>query len=912
MRMNLLSTKVKPAIIMLISAVMFVALVLSADTVRAEDGAADSESVVAKALEIESGPTYIGAIEGEDYVPYGVRANVTVGNETDGYTKYMGKQVFDSNNNLKEGFSYSLGTPENGRMKVTISYTEGGKTVSDSFEVDVISRENVPAKASDGYYEIGTAEELQAFSLMVGAVGMSDINARLTADIDMTKTEYNPIGQYYTDARKSENTADVVQNCIGGSYYHGFKGNFDGNGKTVTFNLTASRCAALIGIAYKGCEIKDVTVAGSITARSNGYPAVGAGVVALVRDGAITVENCTNEADITSQSAAGGIICSGPEETGSSTMSTAVNCVNKGSITAKGGNVGGIAGQGAAKDCINEGKVTGGCSHVGGVVGTGSVENCLNTGEVYHDASDYTNVGGVIGSVIAGGKLVDCVNTGNVTGSNSAGGVAGMTFNCGTTTKDIVNCYNYGDVTSVKNDFHYGIGGIVGIQAEDVVGLTIKGCCNLGTVTDGSEADKVGETGAFVGYSPKLPTDINPSTQAFTIEDSYYLDGCADAVVGYMASERSVNDKSEKVNFGKMTSVLEKKYEDGDLPYGDAQMKALEGLKTDVSKRSISLSSDECVYSGAAVEPAVTVEGLNEKDYTVSYSDNTNAGTASVTVSGTGDYSGSRKVKFEIKPCSLEDCSISKPQSLTYTGEKLTQKLTVKHGDIVLAEDMDYTVSYSNNVYPGTAEMTITGKGNYTGSVKLEFDITVRDLAAPSSVKADLSGYNAVKVSWSRVDGASGYKVYYRESGSSKWQTAGTTAALNLTKSNLTAGKQYIFKVNPYQIVKGTVYDDTSYKASSGVYTLKKLNTPSVKKASSKYVKITWNNIPGESGYQIARSKNKTKNFAVVKTVSSKYKTVKVKATKKKTYYYKIRAYKTVNGEKVYGPWSSVKKYKLK
>lgn len=77
-------------------------------------------------------------------------------------------------------------------------------------------------------------------------------------------------------------------------------------------------------------------------------------------------------------------------------------------------------------------------------------------------------------------------------------------------------------------------------------------------------------------------------------------------------------------------------------------------------------------------------------------------------------------------------------------------------------------------------------------------------------------------------------------------------------------------------------------------------------------MKLSWKNINGESGYQIARSKYKSKSFTVVKTVSAKYSSAKIKTTKGKIYYYKVRAYRTVNGKKVPGPWSAVKSYKLK
>ena len=100
-------------------------------------------------------------------------------------------------------------------------------------------------------------------------------------------------------------------------------------------------------------------------------------------------------------------------------------------------------------------------------------------------------------------------------------------------------------------------------------------------------------------------------------------------------------------------------------------------------------------------------------------------------------------------------------------------------------------------------------------------------------------------------------------------------------------------------------------KSSNYVYTLKKLYRQAVKKTSSSSVRVSWNNISGESGYQIARSKSSTKNFKIVKRVSKNYKSTKIKTPRYKKYYYKVRAYKTVNGKRIYGPWSSGKSYRL-
>ena len=76
---------------------------------------------------------------------------------------------------------------------------------------------------------------------------------------------------------------------------------------------------------------------------------------------------------------------------------------------------------------------------------------------------------------------------------------------------------------------------------------------------------------------------------------------------------------------------------------------------------------------------------------------------------------------------------------------------------------------------------------------------------------------------------------------------------------------------------------------------------------------ISWKAVTGASGYRIYRSTSKTSGFSRIKTVKSGASTSYVKkTTRKKTYYYKMRAYTTVNGKKVWGAYTTVKAYKLK
>ena len=136
------------------------------------------------------------------------------------------------------------------------------------------------------------------------------------------------------------------------------------------------------------------------------------------------------------------------------------------------------------------------------------------------------------------------------------------------------------------------------------------------------------------------------------------------------------------------------------------------------------------VYTGSAIEPAVTVKDgettLNPDEvYEVTYSNNVNAGTATVTITGKGDYSGETAATFTIIPKAVtnDGITIAAIADQTYTGSAIEPAVTVKDGETTLALGTDYTIGYSANVNVGTATATITGKGNYSGSREATFTI---------------------------------------------------------------------------------------------------------------------------------------------------------------------------------------------
>ena len=139
------------------------------------------------------------------------------------------------------------------------------------------------------------------------------------------------------------------------------------------------------------------------------------------------------------------------------------------------------------------------------------------------------------------------------------------------------------------------------------------------------------------------------------------------------------------------------------------------------------VSSQTYTGNGISPLPAITYNNKTLKkdtDYTLSYSNNINAGTATITITGKGNFTGTTSKTFSISARAMSDTSVANISSQTYTGNVISPLPTITYNNKTLKKDTDYTLSYSDNINAGTATITITGKGNFTGMTSMTFIIT--------------------------------------------------------------------------------------------------------------------------------------------------------------------------------------------
>ena len=412
------------------------------------------------------------------------------------------------------------------------------------------------------------------------------------------------------------------------------------------------------------------------------------------------------------------------------------------------------------------------------------------------------------------------------------------------------------------------------------------------------------------------------------------------------------------------------------------------GIGADIKDAEIVLSMDQYIYSGRRNTPKATVvfagKTLVENvDYTISYEDCIDAGTARVVVSGKGNYGGTAEKTFEIARKGITGANVTIPQECyEYISKEIRPEATVTLSDgTVLKNAIEYIVDYTDNIEVGTATITVTGTGNYIGYVTKTFTITEvkkddgsetkpgdgsetkpgdgsetkpgdgsetkpgdgsetkpgdgsetkpgdSGKTEPGDVPAIITvnkttiskvenKATGVKLTWKKVSDATGYVVYRKNLGSKSWKKIKIVKGASkntYTDSTVKSkhGTVYSYRIESYKSVNGQ-----TAKAVSKEKKILRLTAPTKLKIANqkgRKLSVTWKKQKKISGYQIQYSTGKTfaKGTKMTNIVKSSDKAVIKKLKKGKTYYVRIRSYQKSGSKKTYSAWSSYTKVKIK
>lgn len=247
-------------------------------------------------------------------------------------------------------------------------------------------------------------------------------------------------------------------------------------------------------------------------------------------------------------------------------------------------------------------------------------------------------------------------------------------------------------------------------------------------------------------------------------------------------------------------------------------------------KNAVITYNNSLTYNGSALSPAVTVKYGNttlkkNTDYTVAYSNNVNAGTGTITITGKGIYGGSVKKTFTIKRLGISATAVSGTGNKVYTGSAIKPVPAVKVGGRTLKNGTDFTVSYKNNTEPGTATLSVTGKGNYSGSVSKTFRITARaindvEVTVPDTVFTGVQVKPDVVVSYGNYQfiNNSDYTLSFKDN-----VNIGTASVVVTGKNHLSGSRTVTFPIEKADIsgteiaVKNATFTGSAVKSAVDV-----------------------------------------------------------------------------------------------
>lgn len=320
-------------------------------------------------------------------------------------------------------------------------------------------------------------------------------------------------------------------------------------------------------------------------------------------------------------------------------------------------------------------------------------------------------------------------------------------------------------------------------------------------------------------------------------------------------------------------------------------------------------------YTGTYVKPyvsvyyggptAVTARTLLTENvhYTLSYSSNINAGTATVTVTGRGIYSGTVTKNFNIK-YNLSNATVTTtPATYAYDGRIKQPAVTVKIGYVTVPAS-DYIVTYSNNLKVGTATATVTAKtyGKSMGSNMAYFTITGKDGVitpeyAEFSKKTTKSNPFAIKIVSNTTDGT-GYSYVSSDTSVATVSANGTVTPVGCGRTVITITTTGNRAYNP-----ATATVTVTVKPTKGI--ISSLKSTAKGKLTVRYKKQS----PNADYYQIRYGRAGDYTTKTIKNSSALTGKSTIKSLNSgKKYYVKVRGVKVLeDGTRLYGAWSVTK-----
>lgn len=289
-------------------------------------------------------------------------------------------------------------------------------------------------------------------------------------------------------------------------------------------------------------------------------------------------------------------------------------------------------------------------------------------------------------------------------------------------------------------------------------------------------------------------------------------------------------------------------------------------------------------------------------------------GTATITAAAEDGSGVTASCKITVEPTKVSGIKLNKTTSALKIGEKVQLSAAASPADAtskavswtssnskVAAVDADGTVTAKS-----AGDATITAAAKDGSGVKASCQIQV---VGNVKAKAASNGSASIKLTWKKVKKADGYTVYRYNKNKKAYRALKNTTKATYINRSLKTGTKQTYKVRAYRIVNGKkVYGNYSAKVSAKPIPA----TPKMRvKARANKVAVSWKNVSGADKYIVYKSTKKNSGYYKA-WVTQRTTFSDQNVNKGKTYYYKMRAYKTVGGKKVFSKYTKVVKVRAK
>lgn len=330
--------------------------------------------------------------------------------------------------------------------------------------------------------------------------------------------------------------------------------------------------------------------------------------------------------------------------------------------------------------------------------------------------------------------------------------------------------------------------------------------------------------------------------------------------------------------------------------------------KVALSDTEVFFEQDAYAATGSAIEAKfkVTLNGItiDEKQYTAEYKNNVNIGKASVvlTAAANSNFTGTKTADFTIAAKAAADLTVTlEKDTYDYSGTAITPAAVVKDGDQILKEGTDYTVTYADNVYAGTASVIIAGKGIYSGTKTVTFRIKGK----PAVINTDQDSYikyvptsKPFLLNAKTTSDATGFEYFSSNTDVVAVDASGLVTITGTGKATVTV-----------KTVGSKAYDPVTKVVTVTVKPIKPVFSLSSPK--KKQVKVLITKVEGATKYQIEYGRMGKYYKKTIKHIESEFTktyTYINKRTSGRKYFIRVRAIKEMpDGTVVYGNWTTRK-----